>query len=64
MMLVRAAARACVTCDSATACQVRSGIFHPDFAHMLFLILAPFPLFAALGAAIYFAFPLPGQEPG
>ena len=48
-------AHACVTCDSATACQVRHGIFGTHFASTLLLTAAPVPFFL-------FRFPLPSPQ--
>ena len=53
---------ACVACNSASAHQLRHGIFGPHFLHNLFLIAAPFPIFLALAIAIYLRFPLPASN--
>ena len=59
VVLLDRAAYSCVTCDSATACQVRHGIFGIHFAHTLLLTAAPVPLLLAAATLIYYHFPLP-----
>ncbi|MGI4758488.1 MAG: hypothetical protein ACRYGF_16760 [Janthinobacterium lividum] len=61
-LIVHGTAQACVTCDSATACQVRRGIFDPHFFHTLLLVLAPFPVLLAAVAAVCFVLPIPRTE--
>ena len=62
LMLVNQSAQACVTCDSATACHVRRGIFNAHFFHTLLLVLAPFPVLLAAVAAVCFVLPVPRTE--
>jgi hypothetical protein len=51
MLTVPSAAMACPFCDSATAEQVRSLAFGPDFAAQLAAVLAPAPVLLACVAA-------------
>jgi hypothetical protein len=45
--------RACPVCDSPTGVQVRSGIFNDRFWRNVAVTLAPFPVFAAGAAWIF-----------
>ena len=58
------AAHACVTCDSATACQVRRGLFDAHFAHTLLITTAPVPVLLAAAMLIFYRFPLPAHQRG
>jgi hypothetical protein len=51
------AAWACPLCDSATADQVRAGLFDGHFLKNLAVVLLPFPLFIGLGVCVYFSGP-------
>ena len=55
--LASTAAHACTVCNSRTAHQVRAGIFNGHFLHMLLLIAAPFPVFAAVILLLHFGMP-------
>jgi hypothetical protein len=55
-------ALACVACHSVTAHQVRQEIFGRGFLHTFVLTAAPFPVFLALAALIFFGFPLPPEH--
>ncbi|HWE00008.1 MAG TPA: hypothetical protein VG345_13250 [Bryobacteraceae bacterium] len=57
-----AAAYGCPFCHSTTGEQVRAGIFNANFAPNLIALLAPFPVFAAVVAWMYFAPPGRGSE--
>ena len=50
-------AHACTVCQSATGHQVRAGLFNGHFLHTLLLVLAPFPVFAALVGVLAAGFP-------
>ncbi len=54
-----AVARACTVCDSAAGHAVRSGIFDGHFLWLAARLLAPFPVFAAAAAGLYFGLPVP-----
>ncbi len=59
LLRTKRSAMACVTCDSATACQVRKDIFDHHFGHTLLLTAAPFIVLMIAAALVYFAFPVP-----
>ena len=48
---------ACPVCDTGTGEQVRQGIFDERFGLNLALTLAPFPIFLAVAALLYYGFP-------
>ena len=51
------AAVACPVCDSETGGRVRAGIFDEHFARNLLAVVLPFPVVAAVAAAIHFGLP-------
>jgi hypothetical protein len=53
-LFMAAAAWGCPFCHSATGEQVRAGIFNANFTSNLIALLAPFPVFAAVVAWMYF----------
>lgn len=57
LLVEPAAAWACPLCDSATADQVRAGLFDGHFLKNLAVVLLPFPLFIGLGVYMYFSGP-------
>ena len=61
-ILMSRASHACVTCDSATAGQVRHGIFRDHFGHTLLMTAAPVPFMLGAAALVFYAFPLPEQR--
>ena len=48
---------ACPFCDTETGAQVRAGLFDGRFLENLALVLAPFPVFGAVVAWVYFGRP-------
>ena len=59
LLSVQRAAFACVVCDSKTGHQLRRGILDGHFLTNLTALAAPFPVFLAIAALLYFRFPLP-----
>jgi hypothetical protein len=49
-------ALACPVCESETGQQIRAGIFDERFGRNVLLVLSPFPVLAALGAALHVGF--------
>ena len=58
VLMVTSAAAGCPLCHTRTGEQVRAGIFNEHFASTLFFTVAPFAVFAAVVACVYF----PGAE--
>lgn len=50
-------AHACTVCDSPTGHQLRAALFNGHFTHTLLLVLAPFPVFAALIVLLHLGMP-------
>jgi hypothetical protein len=57
IVLLTNIADACVLCHSPVAEQVRAGTFNSSFGLRLSVIAAPFPIFLAIVALIYFGLP-------
>lgn len=63
--VLSARAHACTVRDSPNGHQLRAGLFSPSFLHILLLVAAPVPVFAAALLLLHFGMPdLHASEPG